>query len=142
MNSTFQAWTPLVKELVITSETDQIIQVERLIEEVKDDLEFRDDVYGNVMVATTEAVNNSIIHGNRLDAKKRVFIRFETINPYRLMIKVVDEGVGFSPEQLADPTAPENLENPGGRGVFLMTHLCDEIKFEDQGRVVQMFFNI
>ena len=62
------------------------------------------------------------IHGNKLDSNKTVHIRFETINPYRLMIVVVDEGTGFSHDKLDDSTAPENIENPGGRGVFLMSH--------------------
>jgi serine/threonine-protein kinase RsbW len=94
------------------------------------------------MVAITEAVNNSIYHGNRGDFSKWVFIRCAALNPYRILIAVEDQGSGFDPDSLPDPTAPENLENPGGRGVFLMRHLSDEIKFHNEGRRVEMVFNI
>ncbi len=59
-----------------------------------------------------------------------------------MRVRVKDEGKGFDPNSLPDPTAPENIENIGGRGVFLMTHLSDSIEFEDDGRQVEMTFNI
>lgn len=142
MSSNLQAWTPLKKELVITSHSENVYQVEQFIEEVRSLLDFKDDVYGNVMIAITEAVNNSIVHGNKHDSTKRVFIRCETKNRYRLCVYVEDEGDGFDPDGLGDPTAPENLVNPGGRGVFLMRNLSDEINFLDEGRRVEMIFNI
>lgn len=142
MSSSIPSWNPLSKELVIASKPDLIHQVEKFIEEIRDELEFKDDVYGNVMVAITEAVNNSIFHGNQGDESKNVFIRCEASKPYRLMVSVRDEGSGFNPEDLPDPTAPENIENIGGRGVFLMKHLADDITFVDDGRSVQMLFNI
>lgn len=130
------------KELVISSTPESIKEVESFIEEIRTEMGFKDDVYGNVMVAITEAVNNSIYHGNKNDAGKKVFIKVESMNLYRIVVSVEDEGAGFAPADLPDPTAPENLENPGGRGVFLMTHLADEIKFENEGRRVEMIFNI
>ncbi len=136
------AQTRMLKELIIKSTPDNIYQVEEFIEDVRDALEFKDDVYGNVMVAITEAVNNSIVHGNQGDDTKNVVIQCQTKNPYRLMVAVEDEGSGFNPDDLPDPTAPENLANPGGRGVFLMRNLADEISFKNDGRRVEMIFNI
>lgn len=130
------------KEIVIQSLPERITEVEHFIESLRDEFEFRDDAFGNVMVATTEAVNNSIIHGNESDGGKNVTVACETAGTYRLRVTVSDAGKGFDHSSLADPTAPENLENPGGRGVFLMTHLSDEIYFRDEGRVVEMVFNI
>ena len=132
----------MTRELVIPSRPESIHQVEGLIEDIRDEFQFKDDVYGNVMIATTEAVNNSIIHGNKSDVTKTVTIRVLTPNPYRLKIEVTDQGPGFDYQNLSDPTAPENLENPGGRGVFLMSHLCDELNFADEGRKVELVFNI
>lgn len=132
----------MVKDLEITSNPERIHEVEQFIEEIRDFLGFKDDVFGNVMVAITEAVNNSIFHGNKGDVTKKVRIRCASLNPYRIMVAVEDEGSGFNPEALPDPTAPENLENPGGRGVFLMRNLSDEIRFENSGRRVEMVFNI
>jgi len=87
-------------------------------------------------------VNNSIHHGNSMEQAKRVFISCEMVSSFRIVVSVKDEGKGFDPEALPDPTAPENLENPGGRGVFLMRHLSDSIEFDEGGRLVRMFFNI
>lgn len=142
MVSKEQVVSDMQKELVIASDPANILAVEKFIEEIRQELEFKDDVYGNVMVAITEAVNNSILHGNQSDISKKVYISVQTLNPYRLTVEVKDEGPGFDPDKLNDPTSPEFLENPGGRGVFLMRHLTDEIYFLDEGRVVQMIFNI
>lgn len=142
MSNAASAQMRMVKELVIKSNPDNLGQVEGFIEDIRHELEFRDDVYGNFMVAITEAVNNAIIHGNVNDSNKDVKIRCEAKNPYRLFVSVEDEGQGFDPNQLPDPTAPENLSNPGGRGVFLMKHLADEIDFAMEGRRVEMVFNI
>jgi serine/threonine-protein kinase RsbW len=142
MSEPIQAEAGMLKELVIPSNPENIHQVESFIESIRAEMGFRDDVYGNVMVAITEAVNNSIYHGNGNDDSKRVFIRVESVNLYRISVVVEDEGTGFDPDKLPDPTAPENLSNPGGRGVFLMRHLADEIVFENEGRKVEMLFNI
>ncbi|MEY3443843.1 MAG: hypothetical protein RLZZ519_2124 [Bacteroidota bacterium] len=132
----------MVKELEITSNPERILEVEQFIEEIRDFLGFKDDVFGNVMIAVTEAVNNSIRHGNRGDDSKLVRIKCASLNPYRIMMAVEDEGNGFDPETLPDPTAPENMLRESGRGVFLMRQLSDEIHFQDSGRRVEMVFNI
>jgi serine/threonine-protein kinase RsbW len=137
-----QAVAQMVKELEITSNPERILEVEQFIEEIRDFLGFKDDVFGNVMIAVTEAVNNSIRHGNRGDDSKLVRIKCASLNPYRIMMAVEDEGNGFDPETLPDPTAPENMLRESGRGVFLMRQLSDEIHFQDSGRRVEMVFNI
>lgn len=132
----------MVKQLELESKPEVIHAVEAFLEEINQELSFKEDVYANVMVAVTEAVNNSILHGNKEDPEKKVYIYVEMENQYRLKIAVSDEGDGFDPDRLDDPTAPENIENIGGRGVFLMRHLADELNFEDEGRMVEMRFNI
>lgn len=132
----------LYRKLELDSTPNVIHKVEGTIDQIRTELDIRDDVYGNVMVAVTEAVNNSVVHGNQSDPTKKVFLDFEMENQYRLVVRVRDEGPGFDPHQLSDPTAPENLENIGGRGVFLMRQLADELAFLDDGRVVEMVFNI
>jgi serine/threonine-protein kinase RsbW len=132
----------IVKELEITSNPERICEVEQFIEEIRDRLGFKDDVFGNVMIAVTEAVNNSIRHGNMGEKSKRVKIHCASLNPYRILMAVEDEGNGFDPDSLPDPTAPENLIRESGRGVFLMCQLSDEIRFQNSGRRVEMLFNI
>ena len=132
----------MLKQLELESKPEVIHSVEVFLEEINNELSFKEDVYANVMVAVTEAVNNSILHGNKEDLSKKVYLHVEMENHYRLVITITDEGEGFDPDHLADPTAPENIENIGGRGVFLMRHLADELSFSDEGRTVEMVFNI
>lgn len=130
------------KSLEIPSVPDGITLVEAFLEDIRDQFCFKDDVCGNVMIAVTEAVNNSIHHGNRCDSNKKIRLEAITSNPYRLLIRVQDEGEGFDPDALPDPTAPDRIDQPGGRGVFLMRHLTDSIEFKDNGRTVELYFNI
>ena len=132
----------MLKQLVLDSNPEVIHMVESAVDEIKNDLDFKDDVYGNVMVAVTEAVNNSVVHGNKNDESKKVFIDFEMSGSYRLLVRVRDEGPGFDPSTLSDPTAPENLENIGGRGVFLMKQLSDKVNFINNGSTVEICFQI
>lgn len=94
------------------------------------------DVFA-VRLALTEALVNAIKHGNRLDPTKKVHIRY-CVTPDRIDIRVADEGPGFCPEAVPDPTAPENLERPCGRGLLLMRHYMTEVNYTDSGRAVQM----
>ncbi|MEL6848901.1 MAG: ATP-binding protein, partial [Bacteroidota bacterium] len=116
MSSSANTERLLYRQLVLESKPEVIHTIEVVIDEIKADLEFKEDVYGNVMVAVTEAVNNSIVHGNQGDVSKKVYVDVEIKNQYCLIVKVRDEGVGFDPSSLADPTSPENIENIGGRG--------------------------
>lgn len=142
MSSSANLRPMIYKQLALPSTVDSISTVEAVIEEIRQELKVKDDVYANIMVALTEAVNNSIIHGNNSDASKNVYVEFEIPNNYRLLIRVHDEGIGFTPEALPDPTAPNNIDKIGGRGVFLMEQLSDQIFFSDNGRQVEMIFNI
>lgn len=98
-----------------------------------------DDAQGNILISLTEAVTNAIRHGNALDVDKEVRIDVYTHRD-KLRIAVTDEGPGFEPTTVPDPTAPEFLEREGGRGVFLMRALSDEIAFSKHGRCVEMCY--
>jgi len=120
---------------------ENIRMIESFIDNAKEKFHLDDDMYGNIMIAVTEAVNNAIKHGNANDKSKNVFLSlFLDDSMLRFVIK--DEGTGFDYANLPDPTAPENLEKLGGRGIFLMKHLSDEVQFKDGGRVVELSFYI
>lgn len=105
------------------------------------ELDLTDEVYGNVLVATMEATNNAIVHGNKSDPNKQV--QLEIIkNEEVLVIKIKDQGNGFDYSHVPDPTAPENLEKINGRGIFLMKRLSDDIMFYDDGRIVELKFRV
>jgi serine/threonine-protein kinase RsbW len=126
-------------KIQIPSLLENIRIVESFIDNVKDKFHIDDDIYGNIMVAVTESVNNAIKHGNKLDKSKNVFLSAIS-DDNSLKFTIEDEGPGFNPDELPDPTAPENLDKLGGRGIFLMKHLSDEVSFSKEGRCVELTF--
>lgn len=94
-----------------------------------------------LIVSSLEAITNSIYHGNCCDIRKTVQFGLEKRRD-KVVVYVEDEGSGFDYTNLPDPTSPENLENPDGRGVFLMMKLSDYIEFNTRGNRVQLYFNI
>ncbi len=128
------------KVIVFPSVTDNIRIVEKLVDELCEDYKIKEDFYGNILISLTEAVNNAIVHGNRLDPDKSVSVKYDTVDEVLKFI-IEDEGPGFDYDNLPDPTAPENIEKPNGRGVFLMKHLADNCAFLDDGRIVELEFN-
>ncbi|MBN8576246.1 MAG: ATP-binding protein [Cyclobacteriaceae bacterium] len=125
----------------IPSLSENIRMIESFIDNAKDKYKLDDDIYGNIMIAVTEAVNNAIKHGNRSDSGKNVSLAL-SLDEGMIKFRVEDEGHGFDFHNLPDPTAPENLEKPGGRGIFLMKHLADEVDFSESGKVVELCFYI
>ena len=103
-------------------------------------LDISSDLYANMLISLTEAVNNAIIHGNGCDKEKYVHIYIKTYSD-RVSFMVCDEGNGFDPESVPDPTTKENICNEGGRGVFLIRQLCDKVKFNDNGSSIELAFN-
>ncbi|NNE56107.1 MAG: ATP-binding protein [Flavobacteriales bacterium] len=125
--------------LDLDSRTENISIVEQLVDEVCEQYKIKEDFYGNILISLTEAVNNAIVHGNKLDPDKRVHVKCAT-EDHILRFFITDEGPGFDYDNLPDPTAPENIEKPHGRGVFLMRNLADNCEFLDDGRMVKMEF--
>jgi serine/threonine-protein kinase RsbW len=127
------------KRLKIESRIDNLRVVEKEIDEISAEIGIKQDYYGKILVTTMEAVNNAIVHGNKCDETKSVEILISYKNRI-LKITVSDEGRGFIPKEIPDPTKPENIENFHGRGVFLMSKLADEIEFNERGNKVTMSF--
>ena len=123
----------------IASRMEGITEVEGLINELCEEFHVDETHYGEILIAMTEAVNNAIVHGNKLDTNKMVNIQVSVDGPV-LEFKISDEGPGFDFENIPDPTSPENIEKPNGRGVFLMRQLADTCEFEELGRIAIMRF--
>ena len=122
-----------------TSSSDNITLVEKFVDNVCEEFEVNEDYYGNILIALTEAVNNAIYHGNKQSPDKNISVSFKHQSG-ALNFVIEDEGEGFDFENLPDPTAPENIEKPNGRGVFLMKNLADEVSFSNEGRTVELNF--
>lgn len=126
--------------LVIKSQIENLRLVEKFVDEISEELNLSDEIYGNVLIATLEAVNNAIIHGNKNLADKDVMIDTSKDEEGLHMI-IKDQGNGFDYTNIPDPTAPENIEKIHGRGIFLMEKLSDRIEFEENGAKVRLTFN-
>ena len=126
-------------KIEIPSLLENIRMIESFIDNTKEEYNLDDGIYGNIMIAVTESVNNAIRHGNKLDPNKNVKLCLQ-LNENQITFFIEDEGEGFDYNNLPDPTAPENIEKPGGRGIFLMKHLADEVSFKNQGKMVELSF--
>jgi len=129
------------ESLRISSKAENIVLVEKFVDEVCATFKVNEDCYGNILVALTEAVNNAILHGNKNNADKSVEISFK-YSPEQISFTVKDEGPGFDYDHLPDPTDPQNLEKLNGRGVFLMRNLADKVSFDDNGSTVILDFKL
>lgn len=129
----------MYKRLKVESKTASLRIVETAIDEMTGAIGINQDNYGKILVATLEAVNNAIKHGNKEIPEKLVDVVIEYIDN-ELRISVTDQGEGFDPAGIPDPTLPANIEELSGRGVFLMTKLSDGITFNDKGNSVTMSF--
>lgn len=129
----------MYKKIQIESRITNIRIVENEIDFATNEIGISPDNYGKILVSTLEAVNNAILHGNNSNPEKIVEILISYKNS-ELSITVKDEGMGFKPEKVPDPTIPENIESINGRGVFLMSHLADKIIFNKKGNAVKMIF--
>ena len=126
-------------KISIPSLIDNIKIVESFIDNAKEKFHINDDIYGNIMISVTECVSNAIIHGNSSNPKKVVKLELKFLED-QLKFIIEDEGNGFEPTDLEDPTEPQNLSNYGGRGVFIMKHLSDEVTFENHGKKTTLTF--
>lgn len=131
--------TKYTNNIEIVSQPQSINIIEKIIDDLKNEFDIHEDAYGNILVAVTEAVNNAIVHGNNCDPQKNVSVGYE-VDGDRIVFTITDSGKGFDYYNLPDPTAPENLEKPTGRGVFLMKHLADQVIFSENGKVVELYF--
>lgn len=129
----------MYKKIRIESKVGDLRVVENVIDETTAIMGISQDDYGKILVCTMEAVNNAILHGNRSNPEKKVDIELSFENN-SLQIKVTDEGPGFRPDKVPDPTTPENIEELNGRGIYLMSHLADVIEYSKKGNSVTMTF--
>ena len=129
--------TRMAIELTIPSDLGEARRVQGLIEEALQASSYTEHDIFSIKLALEEALVNAIKHGNQMDPDKLVSVVFH-VTPERFDIRITDEGVGFNPEDVPDPTAIENLERPCGRGLLLMRGFMTEVEYHGRGNVVSM----
>lgn len=128
--------------LVLDSDPEQVSKVHPFVDQLAERFNLNADTHGNILVTLTEAVTNAVVHGNRCDCSKTVSISLRRQKD-DLAISVSDQGPGFDPSEVPDPTVDtERIEMCGGRGIFLMRRLSDDCRFKRGGRTVEMRFKI
>ena len=125
--------------LSLTSNPKRIIELEGFLTTVLVEMNISTERYPEMLISLTEAVNNAIIHGNKLDESKTVKIGCTDKNQH-LCISISDEGNGFNIKEIPDPTSEDKIDCCGGRGVFIMSNLADRIRFKNNGSTVEMYF--
>ncbi len=127
--------------LLLNSNLNNVAAVQPFVEKATQNIDINQDTFGNILVSLTEAVNNAIRHGNCCEEGKQVKVDIKQ-KKNDLTLLVSDEGTGFDYDNLPDPLAPENIEKDGGRGIFLMRALSDDINFMNNGSTIEMKFRL
>ncbi len=126
--------------LVIDSKLTNINKVRVFLEEVFNEFSLSKISFNHIFLGISEAVSNAILHGNKLDTEKKVFIRLNVFEN-QLHVEVEDEGDGFC-DILFDPTLPENIKCESGRGIYIIRQIADELVFKEDGRKVYILFTL
>ncbi len=127
--------------MVLKSDVKNINLIERLIDDISSEYQLHSDVYGKLLLAVVEGVNNAIVHGNKLEKDKEVVVQY-FVTKELIEFSITDSGTGFDYRNLPDPTHPDNLEKTHGRGIFLMKHLADTVEFNEPGNHVKLQFKL
>ena len=124
-------------DIQIGSDFHQAKEVEEQIIAAAAQCGYDGDTIFALRLSVEEALSNAIRHGNLYDINKKVDIRY-SVSPERIDLYVRDEGLGFDPEVVPDPTMPENLESPSGRGIMLMRAYMNQVKFNERGNQIHL----
>jgi serine/threonine-protein kinase RsbW len=125
------------KRLVIPSDFSAVVAAEETVLKEVSPLGYGQSSLFGIKLALEEGLNNAIRHGNRLDPRKTVQLDYE-VSREHVVIEIADQGLGFDPQGVPDPTADENLEKPSGRGIMLMRAYMDEVRYSRDGKQLHM----
>ncbi len=121
----------------IQSDPESLPEVEEFIMKIAKEINLPHDKHNNLALSVAEAASNSIIHGNKMDSSKKVLISV-IVDDFKIEIRFKDQGTGFNPGSVPDPTTPENILKDSGRGIHIMRTFLDDLqyKFTEDGTEV------
>jgi serine/threonine-protein kinase RsbW len=125
------------------SDPKEIRKIEPFLQKMNEVARLDDGTFYRLLVGGTEAVNNAILHGNKSDPGKTVYVMC-VVDKDSLVFRVRDTGKGFRPEDVPDPLEEKNLLKTSGRGIFLMRSLMDKVSFRitSEGTEVELVINL
>ncbi len=130
-------------ERTFKSDPELLPEIENYITGIINSLNISEKIKNSIALVVAEAAANSILHGNKSDSSKNINVRFK-ISKKQICLSFTDEGAGFKPEDVPDPTMPTNILKGGGRGIHIMKNLVDDIeyKFSDKGTELILTFKL
>lgn len=131
----------LHKKLTLKSTYEDIEKLEPYLSDLQKEIGFNNDLYAKLMLTVSEAVTNSVVHGNKLDESKSVVVRAKSDGKL-LEFMISDEGQGFEPDDVPNPLEKENLLKTSGRGVFLMNEYAEDVSYSKDGTTLTLIFHI
>ncbi len=137
-DNTYESCTAM-KKIVLASTVNANNEFLSFLDELFMDIDGLAELEANVQIAICETFNNAVLHGNKLNPEKIVTCTFD-ITEVDYIFTIEDEGDGFDPTRIPDPTLPENIEKTEGRGVFLTRTLADSVEYTNGGRKVIIRF--
>lgn len=127
--------------LAIKSDKKELVKVENFLHQVFEKEELPKECFNKVYLCISEAVINSIEHGNKYDSEKQVDIQINCMKG-NICIVVNDEGDGFDYKLIEDPTLKNNIRKETGRGIHIMKSLCSKVEFRNQGKCVEIKIDV
>jgi serine/threonine-protein kinase RsbW len=131
------AGTPTTGRVVLESRFEEVARAEQEVLDTAESHGFDESACFAIKLSLEEALTNAVKHGNRFEPDKKVVMEYR-ISPQEAWIRISDQGGGFRPHQVPDPTLDENLEKPYGRGIMLMRAYMSDVSFSEDGRSVTM----
>lgn len=125
------------KQITVENDLAAAKQPEELILREVSDNGYCENAAFAIKLALEEAITNAFRHGNKCDPAKHILVKYR-VTPESVEIEVSDEGEGFCPEEVPDPTQPGFIDRPHGRGIMLMKAYLDEVEFGGAGNCVRM----
>ncbi|HMS98075.1 MAG: ATP-binding protein [Saprospiraceae bacterium] len=129
------------KTIKLSSSPTSITVLEEYLQDLLLENQLCASKFPDILISLTEAVNNAIIHGNKSDASKEVQVNCKH-SKTGISFSIIDQGNGFDPQTIPDPTSPEKIECCGGRGVFIINALADKVAYKNNGSTVEIYFNL
>jgi serine/threonine-protein kinase RsbW len=125
-------------DFLVPSKLSRILGVNRLISFLSAEFGFPpEESRVNLPMVVDEALSNAIVHGNKSDESLKVHVRIY-ISSSRIRIQIEDQGEGFIPDAVSDPTEQENIYKGSGRGIYLIKELMDTVEFKNGGRLIEL----